>query len=75
MGSLSVWHWLIVLLLVLLIFGSKKLRGLGADLGGAIRGFTDTMKGAKEAASETRAELASPSDAAVEASKKEKTIN
>ncbi len=57
MGSISIWHWLVVLLLVLLIFGSKRLRGLGADLGGVIRGFRDTVKGTKEAASETRAEF------------------
>ena len=45
-GGLSIWHWLIVLLVVLLIFGTKKIRNIGADLGGAVRGFKDGMKGA-----------------------------
>ena len=44
MGTWSIWHWLIVLLVVLLIFGTKKLRNIGADLGGAVRGFKDGMK-------------------------------
>jgi sec-independent protein translocase protein TatA len=44
MGSFSVWHWLIVLLIILLVFGTKKLRNLGSDLGGAVKGFKDGMK-------------------------------
>jgi sec-independent protein translocase protein TatA len=44
MGSLSIWHWLIVLVVVVLIFGTKKLRNLGTDLGGAVKGFKDGMK-------------------------------
>ena len=44
MGSLSIWHWLIVLVVVVLIFGTKKLRNLGADIGGAVKGFKDGMK-------------------------------
>jgi sec-independent protein translocase protein TatA len=44
MGSFSIWHWLIVLVVVVLIFGTKKLRNLGADLGGAVRGFKEGMK-------------------------------
>jgi sec-independent protein translocase protein TatA len=44
MGSLSIWHWLIVLVIVMLIFGTKKLRNMGADLGGAVRGFKDGMR-------------------------------
>jgi sec-independent protein translocase protein TatA len=44
MGSFSIWHWLIVLVIVLLIFGTKKLRNIGADLGGAVKGFKDGMK-------------------------------
>ena len=46
MGSLSIWHWLIVLVIVMLIFGTKKLRNMGADLGGAVRGFKDGIKDA-----------------------------
>ena len=44
MGSFSIWHWLIVLLVVVLIFGTKKLRNIGADLGGAVKGFKEGMK-------------------------------
>jgi sec-independent protein translocase protein TatA len=45
MGSFSIWHWVIVLVIVLLIFGTKKLRNMGSDLGGAVKGFKDGMKG------------------------------
>jgi sec-independent protein translocase protein TatA len=48
MGSFSIWHWLIVLLVVLLVFGTKKLRNMGSDLGGAVKGFKDGMKGEAE---------------------------
>ena len=44
MGGLSIWHWLIVLVIVMLVFGTKKLRNMGADLGGAVRGFKDGMR-------------------------------
>ena len=44
MGSLSIWHWLIVLVIVMLIFGTKKLRNIGTDLGGAVRGFKEGMR-------------------------------
>ena len=44
MGSFSIWHWLIVLVIVMLVFGTKKLRNIGADLGGAVRGFKEGMK-------------------------------
>ena len=44
MGSFSVWHWLIVLLIVVLIFGTKKLKNIGNDLGSAVKGFKDGMK-------------------------------
>ena len=44
MGSVSIWHWLIVLLIVIVVFGTKKLRNLGGDLGGAVKGFKDGMK-------------------------------
>ena len=49
MGSFSIWHWLIVLLVVVLIFGTKKLRNIGSDLGGAVKGFKEGMKGEEEA--------------------------
>ena len=50
MGSFSIWHWLIVLLVVVVIFGTKKLRNIGSDLGGAVRGFKEGVKGAGETA-------------------------
>jgi sec-independent protein translocase protein TatA len=56
MGSFSIWHWLIVLVIVMLIFGTKKLRNMGADLGGAVRGFKDGMR-----EGEKSADAASPS--------------
>jgi sec-independent protein translocase protein TatA len=60
MGSFSIWHWLIVLLVVVLIFGTKKLKNIGADLGGAVKGFKDGVKGANEAADEAAAPPAQP---------------
>jgi sec-independent protein translocase protein TatA len=50
MGGLSIWHWLIVLLVVVLIFGTKKLRNIGQDLGGAVKGFKEGMKSSEEPA-------------------------
>lgn len=44
MGSFSIWHWLIVLVIVMLVFGTKKLRNIGEDLGGAVKGFKQGMK-------------------------------
>jgi sec-independent protein translocase protein TatA len=43
MGSFSIWHWLIVLLVIVLIFGTSKLKNMGRDLGGAIKGFKEGM--------------------------------
>jgi sec-independent protein translocase protein TatA len=48
MGSFSIWHWLIVLLVVVMIFGTKKLRNLGTDLGSAVKGFKEGMKTEEE---------------------------
>ncbi len=47
MGSFSIWHWLIVLVIVMLVFGTKKLRNIGQDLGGAVKGFKDGMREAE----------------------------
>ena len=55
MGSFSIWHWLIVLAIVMLVFGTKKLRNIGGDLGGAVRGFKEGMK---ESASDQGADAA-----------------
>ena len=48
MGSFSIWRWLIVLVIVMLVFGTKKLRNIGQDLGGAVKGFKDGMKSGEE---------------------------
>ena len=61
MGSFSIWHWLIVLLIVVMIFGTKKLKNIGSDLGGAVKGFKDGMKdgsSAEEAASKPAGQVA-----------------
>ncbi len=44
MGTFSIWHWLIVLLIIVLVFGTKKLKNIGSDLGGAVKGFKDGVK-------------------------------
>jgi sec-independent protein translocase protein TatA len=44
MGSFSIWHWLVVLLIVVLVFGTKKLKNIGTDLGGAVKGFKDGVR-------------------------------
>ncbi len=48
MGSMSIWHWLIVLVVVMLVFGTKKLGNIGSDLGKAVKGFKDGVKGEEE---------------------------
>lgn len=58
MGAFSAWHWLIVLVIVMLIFGTKKLRNIGSDLGGAVRGFKESMKEGETQTAE--AEVAEP---------------
>ncbi len=48
MGSFSIWHWLIVLAIVMVVFGTKKLGNMGSDLGKAVKGFKDGVKGEEE---------------------------
>jgi sec-independent protein translocase protein TatA len=48
MGSFSIWHWLIVLVIVMVVFGTKKLGNMGSDLGKAVKGFKDGVKGEEE---------------------------
>jgi len=70
MGSFSIWHWLIVLAIVVVVFGTRKLRGAGGDLGAAVRNFKDAMHdGEAEAAkkpaqldSDARTETKAPAD-------------
>lgn len=77
MGGLSIWHWAIVLVVVVLVFGTKKLRNLGGDLGGAIKGFKDGMKegGADEAKPTAEATAQVTSKTAEEAPNDGKTID
>ncbi len=56
MGSLSIWHWLIVLLVVVLVFGTKKLRNMGSDLGGAVKGFREGVRADDEHAAQLEAD-------------------
>jgi sec-independent protein translocase protein TatA len=60
MGSFSIWHWLIVLLVVVLIFGTKKLKNMGSDLGSAVKGFKDGMKGGAEGSEAEGAPVVKP---------------
>ena len=55
MGSFSIWHWLIVLVIVVLVFGTKKLKNIGSDLGGAVKGFKDGVKDGSSSADATAA--------------------
>ncbi|HCY61823.1 MAG TPA: Sec-independent protein translocase subunit TatA [Oxalobacteraceae bacterium] len=71
MGSLSIWHWLIVLVVVMLIFGTKKLGNVGSDLGKAVKGFKDGVKGEDEK-SGAPAQVADKSTIDVEAREKNK---
>ncbi|MBI2308690.1 MAG: Sec-independent protein translocase subunit TatA [Rhodocyclales bacterium] len=75
MGSFSIWHWLIVLVIILLVFGTKKLRNIGSDLGGAVKGFKDGMKDgdkSADAAAQTPPQVAG-SGQTIEGEVKEKT--
>jgi sec-independent protein translocase protein TatA len=74
MGSFSIWHWLIVLLIVVLLFGTKKLKNLGSDLGGAVKGFKEGMKdGEAAAAKPADPQRVSADTIDVEAKEKERT--
>jgi sec-independent protein translocase protein TatA len=57
---MSIWHWLIVLVVVVLIFGTKKLRNIGQDLGGAVKGFKEGVAGANDAADAAKAASEAP---------------
>ena len=72
MGSISIWHWLIVLLVVVLIFGTKKLRNMGTDLGSAVKGFKDGMKSEDDKA-QAKAELSSATGQTIEGEVKKET--
>lgn len=60
MGSMSIWHWVIVLVVVVLLFGTKKLGNVGSDIGKAVKGFKDGVKGEDEKAANNAANPAQP---------------
>lgn len=75
MGSFSIWHWLIVLVIVMLVFGTKKLGNMGSDLGKAVKGFKDGVKGEEEkpAAQSTPSQFADKTTIDVDAKEKTKS--
>ena len=77
MGSLSITHWLIVLLVVILVFGTGKLKNLGKDLGGAIKGFKEGIKEGTEPAPppvvEKVADASRPAAPAIDVAAREKS--
>ena len=73
MGSFSIWHWLVVLLIVVMVFGTKKLRNMGGDLGGAVKGFKDGMKDGGKTDEEKAAAAAAPAGQVSHAQTADKT--
>jgi len=73
MGSFSIWHWVIVLVIVMLVFGTKKLGNIGGDLGKAVKGFKDGVKGGEEEKPAAAAQVAEKSTIDVEAREKSKS--
>ena len=73
MGSLSIWHWLIVLLVIILIFGTKKLRNLGTDLGSAVKGFKDGMKSEEDKSGQAKTEIPPSTGQTIEGEAKKET--
>ncbi len=69
MGSFSIWHWLIVLVIVLLVFGTKKLRNAGGDLGSAVKNFKDSMKEGEASVNKPEAVVAQSQNANSETKK------
>ena len=57
MGIGSWWHWVLVLVVVLVVFGTKKLRNVGSDLGAAVKGFKDGMKSDEEKSAQAKTEI------------------
>ncbi|POR47216.1 sec-independent protein translocase protein TatA [Paraburkholderia eburnea] len=73
MGSLSIWHWLIVLLIVALVFGTKKLRNIGSDLGGAVKGFKEGMRDGEQPGADAQARELPKNGGTVDVDAKDKT--
>ena len=73
MGSFSIWHWVIVLVIVMLVFGTKKLGNIGSDLGKAVKGFKDGVKGEEDKPAAPAAQVADKATIDVEAREKSKS--
>ncbi|MCE2858227.1 MAG: Sec-independent protein translocase subunit TatA [Oxalobacteraceae bacterium] len=73
MGSFSIWHWVIVLVIVMLVFGTKKLGNIGADLGKAVKGFKDGVKGPEEEKGGAPSQVTDKATIDVEAREKSKS--
>lgn len=72
MGSFSIWHWLIVLVIVMLVFGTKKIGNIGSDLGKAVKGFKDGVKGEEEKAADAQKVADKTSGTTIDVEAKEK---
>ncbi|MDR2880392.1 MAG: Sec-independent protein translocase subunit TatA [Azoarcus sp.] len=75
MGSFSIWHWLVVLLIVVLVFGTKKLRNIGQDLGGAVRGFKEGIREGDAAAATPAPQVTAQEGTVIEGQAREKAVN
>ena len=73
MGSFSIWHWLIVLVIIALVFGTKKIRNIGEDLGGAVKGFKKGMKDANDEKAPEAVTQSTQSEDTIDVQAKEKT--
>lgn len=73
MGSFSIWHWLIVLVIVMLVFGTKKIGNMGSDLGKAVKGFKDGVKGEEEKSAAPAAQQHVADKTTIDVEAKEKT--
>lgn len=71
MGSFSIWHWLVVLVIVMLVFGTKKLRNIGQDLGGAVKGFKEGIREADTGSDADKPKIAN--EKTIDAEVKEKS--
>lgn len=73
MGTFSIWHWLVVLLIVALVFGTKKIRNIGEDLGGAVKGFKKGIREAQDEEPDSIAQRTADDDKTVDVQAKEKS--
>ncbi len=71
MGGIGIWQLLIILLIVLLLFGTKRLRSLGSDLGGALKGFRSAVKDDDDAAASDDPEESADAEGGAAAKKTE----